>query len=311
MPSLSIVRAANAKFAPSYIPVALFVGGTSGIGQAMAEAFARYTKGNAHIIICGRNRAAAESIIASFPKPTVTEDAQRPVHEFVSCDATLMKNVHGVTTDLLARLPKLNFLVLSPGYLSLNGLDETEEGIDRQLALRYYARWKFISELMPLLRNAKDAGEDAKVFSVLAAGLGQEMDMDDLGLKKTFSVMKSMAIPPTYNDLMMEVSFLFFSFSRLSFRSNQSFPGIRLAAARHCIYPHLSGGCENWPSPARSLGLASIPSFGMGYDVPLYRLEGSVRGVHVVGIVRRREGCVQERASRGRHRKEEVLWYGG
>lgn len=35
----------------------------------MAEAFARVTKGNANIIIVGRNRAAAERIISSFPKP--------------------------------------------------------------------------------------------------------------------------------------------------------------------------------------------------------------------------------------------------
>jgi len=45
MTSLAAVRAANAAFSSSYIPTALFVGGTSGIGQATAEAFARYTKG--------------------------------------------------------------------------------------------------------------------------------------------------------------------------------------------------------------------------------------------------------------------------
>ena len=53
MTPLPAVRAANASYAPAYIPHALFVGGTSGVGQAMAEAFARYTKGNAHIILCG------------------------------------------------------------------------------------------------------------------------------------------------------------------------------------------------------------------------------------------------------------------
>ncbi|KAJ6467045.1 hypothetical protein DFH09DRAFT_929905, partial [Mycena vulgaris] len=56
-------------FAPSYIPVAIFVGGKSGIGQGMAEAFARHTKGNAHIVLVGRNRAAA-----AFPA------AKRPAH---------------------------------------------------------------------------------------------------------------------------------------------------------------------------------------------------------------------------------------
>jgi NAD(P)-dependent dehydrogenase (short-subunit alcohol dehydrogenase family) len=151
MPSLSVARSVTASFAPSYVPVAVFVGGTSGIGRAMAENLARYTKGNAHIILVGRNRNAAESIIHSFPKPNSVETS----HEFIECDATSMKNVDGVTKNLLARLGKINFLILSPGFLSAAGRDETEEGMDKRLALNYYARWKFIRDLMPLMSAAK------------------------------------------------------------------------------------------------------------------------------------------------------------
>ncbi|KAI9060324.1 NAD(P)-binding protein [Trametes sanguinea] len=200
MPSLAAARAANAAFSPSYFPVAVFVGGTSGIGRATAEAFARYTKGNAHIVIVGRNEAAADSVIASFPKPT-SPDA---VHEFVSCDASLIKNVHATTQSLLARLPKINFLVLSPGFYTLQGRNETPEGIDRRLCLHYYARWKFAHDLMPLLRKAKEAGEDAKVMSVLAAGHGGPVNLDDLALKKNYTALKAGLASPTYTDLMME-----------------------------------------------------------------------------------------------------------
>jgi len=201
MPSLAAVRASNAAFSPSKPPVALFVGGTSGIGQAMAEAFARYTKGNVHIVIIGRTRASAESIIANLPKPTVPD----VTHEFVQCDVALMKNVQAVTTELLTRIPKINFLVMSPGMMTLKGREETEEGIDKKLAVHYYARWKFTNDLMPALLKAKDAGEDAKVFSVLAAGKGREIDLDDLGLKKKYSISAAALVAPTYNDLMMEV----------------------------------------------------------------------------------------------------------
>lgn len=47
----------------SDIPVAVFVGGTAGIGQGMAEVFHKHTNGNGHIVLVGRNRDAAEKII--------------------------------------------------------------------------------------------------------------------------------------------------------------------------------------------------------------------------------------------------------
>ncbi|KAJ7627785.1 hypothetical protein DFH06DRAFT_1006720 [Mycena polygramma] len=199
MPSLSAARAFNAAFRPSYTPVAIFVGGTSGIGQGMAESFARHTKGNAHIVIVGRNRAAAEAIISTFPKPT----AAGATHEFVECDIALMKNVHRVTDELRARIPKINFLVLTAGYMTTSGRNETEEGIDRKLAVHYYGRWKFIRDLLPALESAHKAGEDAKVMSVLAAGYGGKIDLEDLGLKKSFNLASAAAAAPTYNDIMI------------------------------------------------------------------------------------------------------------
>lgn len=201
MPPLVTVRAANAALSFSYLPVAVFVGGTSGIGRATAQAFARYTNGNAHIVLVGRNKVAADEVIASFPHPTVP-DAK---HEFIPCDATLIRNVHSTTTGLLEHLPKINFLVLSAGFASFKARDETEEGIDRRLGLHYYARWKFIYDLLPLLRKAKDAGEDAKVISVLGAGNGVALDLDNLGLKRNYLSSNPGNTSPTYTDLMMQV----------------------------------------------------------------------------------------------------------
>ncbi|KAJ7864192.1 NAD(P)-binding protein [Mycena leptocephala] len=198
MPSLSTVQTSNAAFSPSYTPVAIFVGGTSGIGQGMAEAFARHTKGNAHIVLVGRNRAAASSILATFPKP-----GPGATHEFVECDITLMSNVHRVATELRARIPKINFLVLTTGVMTMDGRNETVEGIDRKLAVHYYGRWRFIKDLLPAVEAAKEAGEDGKVMSVLAAGYGGKIDLEDLGLKKSFSVGNAAAAAPTYNDIMI------------------------------------------------------------------------------------------------------------
>ena len=187
------------------VPVAVFVGGTSGIGQGLAEAFARWRKGNAHIIILGRNEAAAKEVIGRFPKPTTTTNSW--THEFVQCDVTLMKNVHSASEQILAKHSKINYLVMSPGYFAASGRDETSEGIDKKLAVHYYARWKFIDELLPALKKAKDDGEDVRVLSVFSAGHGGKIDPNDLGLKKGYSLKAAADSATTYNDLMIEVRF--------------------------------------------------------------------------------------------------------
>ncbi|KAJ7117251.1 hypothetical protein C8R43DRAFT_1037769 [Mycena crocata] len=201
MPSITTVRASNSTYTPSYLPVAIFVGGTSGIGRAAAEAFARYTKGNAHIILVGRNTAAAAETIASFPKPTSTSAWK---HEFVPCDASLLHNVHTTTRELLARLPRVNFLVLSAGYFSLAGRDDTAEGLDRKFVVSYYARWAFATGLAPALERAAEKGEAASVMSVLGAGQGPAVDLEDLGLERGYSGKAAMDACATYTDLMVE-----------------------------------------------------------------------------------------------------------
>ncbi|KAJ7054843.1 hypothetical protein C8F01DRAFT_994999 [Mycena amicta] len=205
MPSFSTVKASNEAYSPPTPPVVLVFGGTSGIGKATAEAFARYTNGNARIIIVGRNKAAAEGILASFPKPKDEDGGWK--HEFVACDTSLMKNVAGVTHQLLETLPKINFLCICSGHMSLLGRKDTVEGIDEAMAVRYYSRWKIMHDLLPLLRRTAEAGEPARVLNVLdpTHGIAIE-DTDDFGLKKPgrYSGFKATQVTLTYTDLAME-----------------------------------------------------------------------------------------------------------
>ncbi|KAL1716811.1 hypothetical protein EV715DRAFT_274735 [Schizophyllum commune] len=199
MPSLTAARAANAAFKFTANPVnAVFVGGTSGIGHGMASALARATKGNARIVIVGRNQAAAKELIASFPSPANT------LSSFIPCDVTLMRNVHAAAKEIKLQLPTINYLVISAGFFSLNGRTETEEGIDRKLAAHYYARWTFINDLLPQVKAAQEKGEEAKVMSVFSAGHGGPIDVDDLGLKRTYSLKNAAEQGTTYNDLALE-----------------------------------------------------------------------------------------------------------
>jgi NAD(P)-dependent dehydrogenase (short-subunit alcohol dehydrogenase family) len=210
MPSLAAIRASNTAFTHSSNPVAVFVGGTSGIGEGMARVFAEHTKGNSDIIIVGRNRASAENIFSSLSTSISTstsesDDLTTPAREFVQCDVTLMKNIQEATRSILTKYPKINYLVMSPGIMTLAGRDETEEGIDK-LAVHYYARWKFLHDLLPALKKANEAGEKGAVMSVMAAGNGGAIDLQDLALKAGYSVQRAALSAPTYNDLMLEVS---------------------------------------------------------------------------------------------------------
>jgi len=205
---LASIRASNAAVphSTSNPPVAIFVGGTSGIGKGMVQTFARHTNGNSHILVVGRNREAAEQLFATIPTGgTPPGSTGKFTREFIQCDVTLMKNIHTATQDILSRHPKVNYLVMTTGIMTLKGRDETSEGIDKKLAVHYYSRWKFINDLLPSLTKAKDAGEEGAVLSIFSAGYGGPIDLDDLGLKKNYSTSNAASSAPTYNDLMLEV----------------------------------------------------------------------------------------------------------
>jgi NAD(P)-dependent dehydrogenase (short-subunit alcohol dehydrogenase family) len=198
--AIASATASNALFKPATRPVGLFFGGTSGIGQAMAEQLAKQTNGRAHIVLLGRNQTAAEKIIASFPKT----DASVPPEEasnysFVKVDATSMAEVRQVTSQLASELPKINFIVASPGFLSTKGRDETPEGIDKKLACHFYARFRFIHDLAPLVEKTAENGEQTGVISVFAAGRGGQVDLN-------FSLRNAEGSGVTYTDSMMQVS---------------------------------------------------------------------------------------------------------
>jgi hypothetical protein len=104
--------------------------------------------------------------------------------------------------------------------------DDSEEGIDKKMALHFYSRfdlpprrksWKTNYEirfllgnlLLPKIEKAVERGEDGRVLSVLAAGYGGPIDMDDLGLKKSYGLKRKADSATTYNDLMVEVFFFY------------------------------------------------------------------------------------------------------
>jgi short-subunit dehydrogenase len=112
---------------------------TLGIGAGIATAMAKYSPKDTnapHIILIGRNRQNADAVIESMKN---VNSAGK--YEFVHGDLTLMKGVRSVAAEIAGKVERINFLCMSPGILSLKVKDETEEGIDRKLALHFYSRF--------------------------------------------------------------------------------------------------------------------------------------------------------------------------
>ncbi|KAJ7169361.1 hypothetical protein C8R43DRAFT_122308 [Mycena crocata] len=215
MPSLPDAKRANAEYHPSYIPVAVFAGGTAGVGHAMAEALVRYTHGRVHIILIGRNESAANAILDGLTKATDSDPAAK--REFVRCDATEMRNVRKVCAGLRERLERINYLVLSAGANTMAWAGETDEGLDYHLSLRYYSRFVYIQELVPLLTAAVDLGQDARVMTVLGSGLVMPISTKDInntaarnatyeclkGVMVSTAAFRAMSNSAGYNDAMV------------------------------------------------------------------------------------------------------------
>ena len=206
MPTHTASNAAHfSPNAKTNTPTAVFIGGTSGIGEAMARSFAQYTNGKANIAIVGRNRDAGERILAELPKPS---DAKEPACSrlFIQCDVSLMRNIPPAVEQLTAAFSKINYLILSTGFLDFSDRKETPEGLEYRLAVSYYSRWFFTKELIGLVENAKGAAgeEPVAVMSVLAAGYGGEIDQEDWEIKNQYTTMKAIVAAATYNDLLVE-----------------------------------------------------------------------------------------------------------
>ena len=215
MPPLALVKTSNDGYCPPYVPVIVVFGGTSGIGKAMTRRLAEQLNGRVHVIVVGRNKAAADALFASLPKPSngasdsngSHPDLERCGYEFIHCNISLMENVHQAAEVIAKRCPKINYLILTSGRAFFGKREETKEGLDSQLVLRYYWKFAIINDLLPNLRSAMDIGQAAGVFVVLIHGIGPKINFQDLGVKKYHR----WGIGPLlqgalYGDLMLSVS---------------------------------------------------------------------------------------------------------
>ncbi|CAF3777219.1 unnamed protein product [Rotaria sp. Silwood1] len=166
--------ASNARILSSLKPPpnVVVVGGTSGIGRAIALSIARHCP-SASITIVGRNESAANAILSQLglnPK-------------FIRADVSLMSEIRAVTKKINA----VDMLILTQGILTMAGRTPTTENIDNKLALHYYGRILFVQELLPLLRSSQN---HSKVLFVLDSvnGNPSKINWNDMALENSYSL---------------------------------------------------------------------------------------------------------------------------
>ncbi|KAL9647791.1 hypothetical protein ABK040_001347 [Willaertia magna] len=182
---------------------ALCVGGTSGIGKGIALKLA---KEKMNVVIMGRNEKVGNEIISEMK-----ELNPNGKFEMIVCDASSMKEISKVCDEFKQKYERLDYLTLSQGIATIEGRNETKEGIDTKLALHYYGRVLFIKKLNDLLRKTSTStttsslDNDVRVLSVLSGGVHSSYtNLNDLDLKDNYSLMNAANAAGFYNDLAMD-----------------------------------------------------------------------------------------------------------
>lgn len=175
---------------------ALVIGGTAGIGEAMA---ANLASRGASVTIVGRNAEAGAAVVARM-RSTAAEAASTSF-DFIRLDASLLEATRAFTTAFTAahRGRSLDLLVLCQSTASFGGRQQTPEGFELKLALHAYSRFLITLDLLPLLRQSSAGG---RVLSVLSGGVHSAFtDWDDADLTRSFSLKRAADAAGFYNDL--------------------------------------------------------------------------------------------------------------
>lgn len=186
MVSYKEILASNALISDATAPrVAVFVGGTSGIGKLTLEALVA-TGASVRIYLVGR-KGSEERMSALIQKLSSINPRAEVI--WTEGEVSLLAETKRVCEVIKAKESRVDLLFLTTGYGSFGAREETLEGLEITQSLEYYTRMLFVQHLLPVLAKS----EAPRVVTVLFGGMeSKSLDLDDLDLKKSgnFSIMK-------------------------------------------------------------------------------------------------------------------------
>ena len=194
------IQASNALINDATAPrVAVFVGGTSGIGQYTVKSLVA-TGASMRIYLVGRKSSEerARAFIHELRAINATADVI-----WTEGEVSLLAETRRICDIVRSQESHVDLLFLTTGYAPFGPRRETAEGLEVAQSLEYYTRLLFIQHLLPLLKQAAAP----RVVSVLGGGMERaSVDVDDLGLKKpgNFGAVKAQMQYTAMNTMALE-----------------------------------------------------------------------------------------------------------
>lgn len=200
MVSFKEIKASNALINDATAPsVAVFVGGTSGIGNLTIRALVA-TGASVRIYLVGRK--SSEERMHAFIEEMRTINPKAEVI-WTEGEIALLAEAKRVCESIKNKESRIDLLFLTTGYAPFGKRQETAEGVEISQSLGYYSRMLFVLHLLPLLGEAAAP----RVVSVLGGGMERaNIDLDDLDMKKpgSFNMMTAQMRYTTMNTVTLD-----------------------------------------------------------------------------------------------------------
>jgi NAD(P)-dependent dehydrogenase (short-subunit alcohol dehydrogenase family) len=157
----------------------VITGGTSGIGEVAAVAFARM---GARIVLVARDKVRADATVARL-----RESGPGIAHSVHFADLLRLAEIKRVAAQIADSEPRIDILINNAGAMFASRL-LTEDGLECTFALNHMAYFV----LTQGLRERLSASGPARIINTASgAHRGASLDFDDLQSAKSFGAMKA------------------------------------------------------------------------------------------------------------------------